>query len=84
MRDGALEPEDVEAPESDEHPLPTQRELYRAVAPFAPLPDHEVLPAPSADEWKAWAASRRTSDWTNYRIAHKFDDGWYLGTFRGV
>ena len=40
-----------------------------------------VLPQPTPDEYAAMIIKKQ---WTNRRVAHKFDDGWYDGTFRGL
>lgn len=58
--------------------IPTQEELYMGVGPFQPSLDFpSVLPSPEL----GWDPSKFM--WRNRRLAHKFDDGWYLGSFQG-
>ena len=57
-------------------PPPTQAELYASVAPFAPASEETVLPPPES------TFDPTTFNWVRRRVAHKFDDGWYRGTYR--
>ena len=69
----------AEDEEADTAGTPSQAELYRAVGPYNPPPGYLVRCCPTPEEW----AQPSKVMVAHMRIAHKFDDKWYEGTFKG-
>lgn len=60
--------------------LEQQVQIFKGLPAYAPPLGRFVLPAPSPAEWVIPSSLH----WTNRRIVHKWDDGWYEGTFKGA
>ena len=60
--------------------VPSQAELDASAGNFMGKDGYKVLPPPTPDEYAALITQQA---WKSRRVAHRFDDGWYDGTFKG-
>ena len=80
--DGAIDGEEIEDGdgESEGLELPVAADLVASHGAFVPPVGYKVLAAPSTVTYEKMHTA---IPWSNKKIAHIFDNGWIVGTFRG-